>query len=106
MLGASNALELKAANIKADVKASFEYKVLFLTVTGDAVIKIEKMGADFQLGLSTQPGTPSSELAPLLKVNKIDVQLNSDDIDITVSGSLVSKIANVFIPLIKSSIIP
>ena len=64
------------------------------------------MGADFQLGLATQPGTPDSELAPLLNVNNIDVLLNSSDIDITLSGSLVSKIANIFIPLIKSSIIP
>jgi hypothetical protein len=106
MLGASNAIELKAANIKAAVTASFSYKYLFMTVTGDANIKINKMGADFQLGLATQPGTPDSELAPLLKVNNINVLLNSSDIDITLSGSLVSKIANIFIPLIKSSIIP
>jgi len=34
------------------------------------------------------------------------VNLDPNDIDITLSGSLVSKIANIFIPLIKSSIIP
>lgn len=45
-------------------------------------------------------------MAPKLTVNALDVSLNPDDIDISLSGSLVSKIANVFIPLIKSSIIP
>lgn len=37
---------------------------------------------------------------------KTDVALNSSDIDITLSGSLVSKIASLFIPLLKSTVIP
>lgn len=32
--------------------------------------------------------------------------MNPDDIDITLSGSLVAKIASVFIPLFKSTLIP
>jgi hypothetical protein len=106
MLGPTNAVELKASNILTTVNADFKYKYLFITVDGTADIKISKLGADFKLGVSTQPGTPASELAPLLTVDELDVSLNSDDIDITLSGSLVSKIANIFIPLIKSSIIP
>ena len=56
--------------------------------------------------MSTQPGTPSYELAPKLTAHKVAVTLNPDDIDIKLTGSLVSKIANVLIPLIKSTVIP
>ena len=61
---------------------------------------------DLAIGFSTQPGNPSSELAPKLEVSKIDVNINPSDIDIKLSGSLVSKIASVFIPLFKSTLIP
>jgi hypothetical protein len=45
-------------------------------------------------------------MAPKLKVQKSDITINPDDVDITLSGSLVSKIASVFIPLFKSLVIP
>lgn len=45
-------------------------------------------------------------MAPKLKVQKSDITINPDDIDVTLSGSLVAKIASVFIPLFKSTIIP
>lgn len=32
--------------------------------------------------------------------------MNPDDIDIQLTGGLVSKIANILIPLIKSSVVP
>lgn len=36
----------------------------------------------------------------------MNININPDDIDITLSGSLVAKIASVFIPLFKSTLIP
>ena len=36
----------------------------------------------------------------------MNINMNPDDIDITLSGSLVAKIASVFIPLFKSTLIP
>jgi hypothetical protein len=41
-----------------------------------------------------------------LTVQKFNVNINPDDIDIVLSGSLVAKIASVFIPLFKSTLIP
>jgi len=64
------------------------------------------MNIDLELALSTQPGTPTTDLAPMITVSKVDVDINPDDIDIKLSGSLVSKIASIFIPFFKSTIIP
>lgn len=49
---------------------------------------------------------PATELAPKLEVSNVNVAINPDDIDIKLSGSLVSKIASVFIPLFKKTLIP
>jgi len=42
----------------------------------------------------------------MVTVGKINVDINPDDIDVTLSGGLVAKIASVFIPLFKSTLIP
>ena len=85
--------------------ADFSY-TYWITVSGSADVKVNKMGIDMEIDVSEQPGTPSTEMAPKLKVQKSDININSDDLDITLSGSLVAKIASVFIPLFKSTIIP
>jgi hypothetical protein len=77
-----------------------------LTVKGKANIAIKKMNVDLELGISTQPGTPSTDVAPKILADKVAVNINPDDIDIKLSGSLVSKIASVFIPFFKSTLIP
>lgn len=59
-----------------------------------------------ELDASTQPGTPSYELAPKITAQKLAINVNPDDIDIQLTGGLVSKIANILIPLIKSSVVP
>lgn len=65
------------------------------------------MGADIELDISTQPGTPSYDVAPLLSVKNAKINLNSDDIDIDLKGDgFVTKIASILIPLLKSSVIP
>lgn len=85
--------------------ADFSY-TYWITVTGSADVKISTMGIDMEFDVLEQAGTPSTEMAPKLKVQKSDININSDDLDITLSGSLVAKIASVFIPLFKSTIIP
>lgn len=82
------------------------FKVLFLTVTGKADINIKKLGMDFEMDLSTQQGTPSYDVAPKLSVSKVDINVNPDDIDIKLTGDLVSKIASALIPLLKSTVVP
>jgi len=64
------------------------------------------MNVDVELALSTQPGTPATDLAPLITAKKVVVSINPSDLDIVLSGSFVSKIASVFIPFFKSTIIP
>jgi hypothetical protein len=49
---------------------------------------------DFELDLSTQHDTIWGELAPLINVGKVNIDLNHEDVEITLSGSLVAKIAN------------
>jgi len=58
------------------------------------------------MDLETQPGTPSWETAPKIGVQKTDIQINPDDVDVKLTGGLVAKIASVFIPFVKSTIIP
>jgi len=82
----------------------FSYK-FGITVKGKADITIKKMDLNLDIGLSTQP-SKQDELAPELDISNINVSINPDDIDIVLSGSLVSKIASVFIPLFKSTLIP
>ena len=98
-------MNLVANNLKADLKCEFSYKY-GITVTGNADINIKKLNMDLAIGFSTQPGVPATELAPKLEVSNVNVAINPDDIDIKLSGSLVSKIASVFIPLFKKTLIP
>jgi hypothetical protein len=100
-----NGIEVKASNIQVAMTSDFKFKKV-ITVDGKADINIKSVGIDFEFDLATQPGTPSTELAPYLTVAKTTVNLNPDDVDIKLSGSLVSKIADLLIPLIKSSVLP
>lgn len=101
-----NALELICIEATAHLTADFHYTYLFITVDGKADITIKKAALDVAISAGTQAGTPSYELAPKLNADKIDINVNSDDIDVTLTGGLVAKIANILIPLIKSSVIP
>lgn len=101
----NNGAELLANGVSAHMTADFSY-TYFITVTGSADVTVKKLGVDLEIDVSEQPGTPNTEMAPKLKVQKSDITINPDDIDITLSGSLVAKIASVFIPLFKSTIIP
>jgi hypothetical protein len=100
-----NDMDLVANSLKASLNCDFSYKY-GITVTGKADIEIKKLNLDLAIAFGTQPGNPKTELAPYLDVSKINVIINPNDIDITLSGSLVSKIANIFIPLFKSTLIP
>jgi len=102
---ATNGAELVADGVTAHLTADFSY-TYWITVSGSADVKVNKMAIDMEIDVSEQAGTPSTEKAPKLKVQKSDIIINSDDLDITLSGSLVAKIASVFIPLFKSTIIP
>merc|ERR1712166_966578 len=90
---ATNGAELVATGVTAHLTADFSY-TYWITVTGSADVKVNKMGVDLEIDISEQAGTPSTELAPKLKVQKSDININSDDLDITLSGSLVAKIAS------------
>lgn len=85
--------------------SDFTYKKI-ITVHGDATIDITNIGLDLEIGLSTATATPAYDLAPVLKILKDDVVINSSDVSIKLSGSVVAKIASLIIPLIKSSMIP
>lgn len=103
--GANNGMRLNVQGATGTITSDFTFTYL-LTVSGNANINIKSLSVDFDLASETQPGTPSSELAPKLKVVKANININPADIDITLSGSLVAKVASLVIPLIKSSVIP
>ena len=100
----ATAIELAASNINAAMTADFEYKMV-VKVDGKADIKIKNIGVDLEFGVLTQPGD-NGELAPMLTIIKNQITINPSDVDITLSGSLVAKVASVLIPLIKNSVIP
>lgn len=54
----------------------------------------------------TQQTTDQGEIGPSLTVPTCNIQINPDDVDITLTGSLVTKIASVLIPLLKNTVIP
>lgn len=101
----NNGAELKANQVTAVMTADFSY-TYWITVGGSAKVNVKKMAIDMEIDVSEQAGTPSTQMAPKLKVQKSDITINPDDLDVTLSGSLVAKIASVFIPLFKSTIIP
>lgn len=85
--------------------ADFRYKILF-NVDGKADIKIKDIDIDFEADVSLQNGQHTSEMAPKLAIPKVDVNIDPNNVDIHLSGGLVSKIAGVFIPFIKGTLIP
>ena len=103
---ANNGGELTCTDAKAHLTADFHFKYLFITVDGQADININKAGVDVELDAGTQPGTPSYELAPKITTQKMVINVNPNDVDIKLTGGLVTRIASVLIPLIKSSVIP
>lgn len=102
----NNGGELVVNKAVAQIHSAFHYKYSFLSVDGTADIKVNKMALDVELGASTQPGTPSYELAPKLKIQKLNIDINPNDVDITLKGGLVSKIAGILIPYLKKTVIP
>jgi hypothetical protein len=105
MDSATNAIELTATGINAHMTSDFVFKYI-ISVSGQADITINNIGVDAKLTVGTQPGTPNTELAPALTVDTMNITINSSDVNVTLSGSAVAKIASVLIPLIKSSLIP
>jgi len=102
----SNAGGLACSKASTTMSADFQYSYLFFTVPGHMDINVKKLALDAVLEFSTQTGAPTTDLAPKLTAKTIDININSDDVDVELSGGLVAKIAGVFIPLVKSSILP
>jgi hypothetical protein len=67
---------------------------------------VHNIGIDFEADVSTQKGQATTDLAPKVAIPKVNININSDDVDIKLTGGLVSKIAGVFIPFIKGTLIP
>lgn len=105
-LNADNGLGLLVNGAVSEINADFKYKWSFITVDGKANIKLKNIGVDVEIDAGTQESTPSYELAPKLDAKKFNINVNPDDIDITLTGGLVAKIANILIPLLKNSVIP
>lgn len=85
--------------------SDFTFKYLFVKVSGKANINIKNIGVDAQIGLEEQQ-TRYSDMAPKIDVQKLDFNINPDDVDIKLTGGAVAKIASILVPLIKSSLIP
>lgn len=100
---ASNGVELFANGAEATISAAFSYKY-WITVTGEVAIKINKLSVDLECDISEQ--AVGTEKAPYLKMQKSDIIVNPSDVDITLTGGLVSRIASIFIPFLKSTVVP
>lgn len=106
LVGAENGVELKADDNDAHLTSDFTFKYLFITASGQADIKIKNAKIDAKMDLSTQEGTPSYDLAPKVSVGAFDIDINSNDVDIKLTGGAVASIANILIPLLKSTVLP
>lgn len=101
----TNAVELTATGVSTEMTSDFTFKYI-ISVDGQADIKIKNLTVDAKLDISTQPGTPTSDLAPKLTVEKLNIGINPNDVDITLTGGSVAKIASILIPIIKSTLLP
>jgi len=97
---------MKASSVNAHATANFTFKVAFFKVSGSADITIKDIGVDAELALSEQNAKKKGDMAPKIDARTLNVNVNPDNVDISLKGGLVSKIANILIPLIKSSVIP
>ena len=88
-----------------NMTADFQYKVLF-NVDGKADIKIHHIGIDVEADFSLQKGQNTTEMAPKVAIPKVNVEIDPKNVEVKLSGGLVSKIAGVFIPFIKGTLIP
>jgi hypothetical protein len=106
-LGAAhNSVALASTGVGAHITADFSYKVLFSTITGSMDITVTDAGLDLTTDLSTQQGDEFGELAPALTCESVKLDVDSDNVAITLSGGAVDKIASSLIALLKSSILP
>ena len=105
---ASNSVKLDAARIHMKMHAAFEFKYLFLDVKGGMEVDFinDGVGVHIPLALGTQPGTHGDDLAPKVTTTGLQIDLNPDNVNITLTGDLVAKIAGILIPLIKNTILP
>lgn len=101
---ATNGVELFASGVGVTISSNFKY-TYWITVSGEAAIKIQKASVDVEVDLSEQT-TSNGQKAPYLTVQKVNINVNPDNVDITLTGGLASKIAGAFIPYLKSTVIP
>jgi len=96
-------VELIANGVSATISSNFTYKY-WITVSGELAIKINNLGIDMEVDLGIQQ--VGNEKAPHLTLEKDTINVNPDDVEITLTGGLVSRIASIFIPFLKSTVIP
>jgi len=104
MDSANNGIDLKGSEINAHLTSAFTFKYLFITASGTADITISKIGFELEIDSSTQPGIDSHGLAPAVKAQTVNFNINPDNVDIKLHGGAVTKIASILIPLLKKTI--
>jgi hypothetical protein len=76
-----------------------------MEVEGIAYVNITDLAFDIETLLTTQESTTPGKLAPSIKLNNIDVNIDPDKIKIKLVGGLVAKIASLFTELFKKQIL-
>lgn len=67
---------------------------------------MKNVGVDIEVDLSTQKGQATDDLALKIAIPKVNVNISPNDVEIHLRGGLVSKIAGIFIPFIKRTLVP
>lgn len=75
-------------------------------INGKADIKMKNIKVDFEVDLSTQKGQGTNDLAPKVAIPKVNVNISPEDVEVHLRGGLVSRIAGIFVPFIKRTLIP
>jgi len=69
-------------------------------------IDITNMSLATRLDVGTQPSDFSYDVAPKLNVGQMDINLDPKNINVQLTGGFVTKIASVFVPFIKGTLVP
>ena len=100
-----NGIKLSVNDLGAGFKSnSFKYKLSFLTAKGSVEVSMSQVSVAVDIGL-TQQKLSNGKVVPGFTTSGVSVHIPSDHMSIKIKGNIISKIADAFKSLFKSTIV-
>jgi hypothetical protein len=105
MQSSDNSIQFVAQNLAIQIKGDFKYKLFLITYHGRFEAVVEENGASLALGLPLLTQQSGSKLLPAININNMNLNIDSNKVKITLSGSIVADIADLFVGFFKKTIL-